>query len=788
MPHFIFFSLFSLPLLLSFYYSYDNSLTWLGNGLLALLLMATAIFGLAYRLKNTLWRFFSALLPLLLIFLLELTQLVSFFLQGEGFNNRFFFHFNPQLFFNSLTLYPWLSIAIAALLSVFLFNIYVLVRRPLPFNLGPKAPVLFFLILLGTGVASHSTWQDFLQVYRDNSNSVKHMSLDEIEALGLNTKAISQTLAPAIAGKNLVLIYLESLDQIYLENSIFPNLTSNLQAYRQIGLDFPNIEQTAGTRWTIAGILASQCGTPLINYSGIGGNDILQCGFLEKGICLGDILHQAGYQQTYMGGASSQFAGKGAFFQAHQYGEVLGREELSPHLADPSYLNSWGLYDDSLFELAAKKYAALANTGKPFNLTLLTLDTHHPAGHASKSCKAYTQDNTMLAAVHCSDQLLTQFLQRISQHPAYENTIVALVSDHLALRNHAEPFYPKDYQRKLFFTLLNTGKSGVIEHRGFHMDIAPTLLAALGVQHQQQFLLGDSLLTDNFPERLQRISKRQMYAFDYINSHYFSPHFDTAVCRGNHMLQTNGPEHQKIRIGGKSITLNFSGQGVNKNAWPNEQVVLIFVDKQGNMRRTKVIHHKALPYYLAQASQNALLVIAKHSVLPQRLQTTQAPTDDFAVLFVHEQKKPNYVGFYTHFNQIQITTEDCQAKLEMAMSAELLETTQAKLCSRPEDKIAQYLADEEILSLPKVLTVHGLLYQAKLKRLDSEHFRLLSFEPLNEPTTPNTCLSYYDGKTLEVLAADIEGQRHQLTLHNQSSWANNALEFSLDKTAVSWFP
>ena len=73
------------------------------------------------------------------------------------------------------------------------------------------------------------------------------------------------------------------------------------------------MSQTRGTTFTVAGILSSQCGTPLLFPKGPGGNDILKNGFLQEGFCFGDILHAAGYHQVFMGGASTRFAGKGVF-------------------------------------------------------------------------------------------------------------------------------------------------------------------------------------------------------------------------------------------------------------------------------------------------------------------------------------------------------------------------------------------------------------------------------------------------------------------------------------------
>ncbi|BBM05285.1 hypothetical protein HAALTHF_09020n [Vreelandella aquamarina] len=59
-----------------------------------------------------------------------------------------------------------------------------------------------------------------------------------------------------------------------------------------------------------------------------------------------------------MGGASTQFAGKGLFYRGHQFNTVKGKEELLPELDDPEYVNSWGCMTIRYTTLLLTKYAA----------------------------------------------------------------------------------------------------------------------------------------------------------------------------------------------------------------------------------------------------------------------------------------------------------------------------------------------------------------------------------------------------------------------------------------------
>ena len=283
--------------------------------------------------------------------------------------------------------------------------------------------------------------------------------------------------------KNLVVIYAEGLEGTFLDETIFPGLITGLRKLESKSTYFTNIKQVSGTGWTIGGMVASQCGIPLFTPShgnSMAGMDV----FLPSAICLGDLLHDEGYDLTYYGGADLAYAGKGKFYSTHKFDHVAGREELLPVLEDKSYVTGWGLYDDSLFDLAYERFIELSDRGGKFGLFLLTLDTHPPKGHPSKSCqdKIYKDgSNPFLNAVTCSDYLITEFVHRIMQSPYGEKTVVVVLSDHLAMRNTASHLLQKSERKNLFMIIeANVNKSTRIQKLGSTLDIAPTILPFIG--------------------------------------------------------------------------------------------------------------------------------------------------------------------------------------------------------------------------------------------------------------------------------------------------------------------
>ncbi len=297
--------------------------------------------------------------------------------------------------------------------------------------------------------------------------------------------------------KNLVFIYTESLERTFFKETVFPGLVPNLKGFKQSSVDFTDIDQLSFSYHTIAGMIASQCGLPLAYPQGLSRYETESLiadengGVLSNATCLSDLLTQAGYHTSFYGGADLSFANKGNFLNTHQFDEIYGRSELKPRLTDPDHLNSWGLYDDSLYPIVYEELEKTAGTQERFALFLLTLDTHHPTGHPSASCKDLQyQDgqDPFLNAVACSDLLLSRFIKRIRNSEFSDETVIVIASDHLALKNSADPLLNSTERRNLFLVNLPNSKQGSrVQTGGLLLDIAPTVLSYLGFDAQLAF-------------------------------------------------------------------------------------------------------------------------------------------------------------------------------------------------------------------------------------------------------------------------------------------------------------
>ncbi len=417
-------------------------------------------------------------------------MLVSLFLQGTGFNEQFFFHLEGSTARIAISVYPVHSALAVVCLVLPVIGLGEPGQQQIPQRLYATSDVgLLAVVSLALNAPLHA-----LLMYGAAAAEPKQVALVEADKPRIETHRLDQP-------KNLVLIYAESLEQAFSDPTLFgTNLTPNLSRLAGQSMHFTGMEQVSHTGWTMGGIIASLCALPIDSKLGV--NNILT-GIeapLPNSTCLADVLSAYDYQTTYIGGASSEFAGKKNFLVTHGFNKVLGRNELTSRVL-VDYQSGWGLYDDSLLRIAKEELASF-DRQVPFLLTLLTLDTHAP-GYVSASChlgsepnlKAKFADSSIIPAVRCSDHLLAGFIEDILAE--YPNTLVALFSDHLAHQNDVASTLnevPKKQRKLRFFVSADNITPGTITRFGTHFDVMPTLMDLMGIAAYTRHNAGRSLI------------------------------------------------------------------------------------------------------------------------------------------------------------------------------------------------------------------------------------------------------------------------------------------------------
>ncbi|MFT4231528.1 MAG: sulfatase-like hydrolase/transferase, partial [Leucobacter sp.] len=151
--------------------------------------------------------------------------------------------------------------------------------------------------------------------------------------------------------------------------------------------------------------------------------------YLGGATCLGDVLSREGYRNVYMGGANAAFAAKGTFLRTHGYDEVHDLEEWRS-LGETEIREDWGLSDRRLFDRAREEIVRLHESDEPFNLTMLTLDTHESPWVYDYCRWDEGAEAEMTAVTFCSMQQVAGFIGFMEEEGILEDTAVVVMGDH----------------------------------------------------------------------------------------------------------------------------------------------------------------------------------------------------------------------------------------------------------------------------------------------------------------------------------------------------------------------
>ncbi|MBQ8945911.1 MAG: LTA synthase family protein [Lachnospiraceae bacterium] len=322
--------------------------------------------------------------------------------------------------------------------------------------------------------------------------------------------------------RNLIYIYMESVETAYASEDVGGrqpdvNYIPNLTEIADENISFSNTDKLGGfyncahTGWTSAALFSTQSGVPFMTPVG-GGGIWENFGAL---ITIGDILADKGFKQEFICGSDAEFGGRRALFSTHGDAKIMDY----PAAVDAGYVDEdhyvwWGFEDFMLYDIAQQELEELASGDQPFNLTLLTVDTHDDGGYICELC---TDDYPVQIAnvISCADRQVAEFVEWCSEQSWYDDTVIVIQGDHPARTKYLLEGIPAN-ERTTYNCFINTvfDKSGVsFSNRAFvAMDMMPTVLTAIGFEVPGDRLgLGTDLFSDT-----QTLTEE--YGFDYIDS------------------------------------------------------------------------------------------------------------------------------------------------------------------------------------------------------------------------------------------------------------------------------
>ena len=409
--------------------------------------------------------------------------------------------------FYTLALLP--ALAVLALVCV----IIVVIRRKREKWYGRALAVIFVLSLIVVGLSTGYAWNNLkIDEYLKNQSITSSF----IEENYVDPNAVTLTFPKT--KRNLIYIFLESFETTFTDKAngggfdfnCIPEMTELAQKYE----DFSGTSKKLngghvlpGTTFTMGGMFGQSSGLPLqvglkaqvLDNHGAMNEMYTQEHFFPGITTLGDILEAEGYHNVLFIGSEAVFGGRKLYYTEH------GNYEIDDfwYAVNRNWLegkeNSWGYGDWRLFLQAKERLKELSAEDQPFNLTMLTLDTHFENGIRCKYCEFEYPGNSYADVYSCSSRQLSEFISWCQDQDWYENTTIILSGDHTTMDSDFCNGVDKEYPRKTFTCYINADvePEDAARERSFTtMDNFPTTLAAMGVKIEGDRLgLGTNLFS-----------------------------------------------------------------------------------------------------------------------------------------------------------------------------------------------------------------------------------------------------------------------------------------------------
>ncbi|MEM7102866.1 MAG: sulfatase-like hydrolase/transferase [Bacteroidota bacterium] len=405
-------------------------------------------------------------------------QLASVFLGGGLIDDRFWFHFNMRdvmlgsAFFGAE---KWLFLLLPIVIFSLLWFGARWVEKPSFFKKKyafTGMMILFGCFLLPGGVLYPGTSSVSL-------GSEEGMSFGKaLTAVGIpESKYVYPNQVKASKGKNIIVIYVESLELGYLKNT---DLTPNLNRLSK-NMNLIPLNMGPGSDWSAGSFYTGISGLPAFFSFGAGGNAIFQNTREINLTGIGHILEAAGYQRTFMLG-NKQFAGMDDMLSAFRF-SVKSEEDM-----DTAYTKvAWGLNDIDLFAEAKKTIKANSASNQPFAFYMATIGSHGPSGFFDPrvtSLNIPAKGSQLEKMVAATDALIGNFVNFLTEEGLMEHTALYIMPDHLLMGN--PPILSQFEEDRSMYLLTNadTHSQSTLEQ----IELPGIILKGAEVKHNAVFL------------------------------------------------------------------------------------------------------------------------------------------------------------------------------------------------------------------------------------------------------------------------------------------------------------
>ena len=342
----------------------------------------------------------------------------------------------------------------------------------------------------------------------------------------------SVKITPPEHKRNLILIYLESLETSFADKihggnqdtNLIPEITELALQNLSFGKNKNHIGgglDAIGSTSTFPSMHSRSLGIPNITiYS--------KTPILHHYQSLYKILNEHNYKQIFFQGNSGLYKQFRQFAIDQKIDEIYGPDDLIQilDLDTADLIRKQGyktVQDKESFVFASQ---ILDTISEPFSLTFFTIDTHAPSGLYDPDCikinNEKDEDERLKASARCVSRELNKFLDSLRTKVFYSNTSIVVFGDHLFPGNR---LVKGASDRKWVNFFINSSKVPVYNEKRLYSDVDmfPTILSSINFNIDGDRLgfgtdlfsdkktLIESIGLDSLNKEIRKMSNHLMY-------------------------------------------------------------------------------------------------------------------------------------------------------------------------------------------------------------------------------------------------------------------------------------
>jgi len=198
---------------------------------------------------------------------------------------------------------------------------------------------------------------------------------------------------------------------------------------------------------------------------------------------LPEILREHGYQTEFVYGGRALFDGMGSYLGSNGVERIVDQNDFP----SDTFHTAWGVADEAIFDRALTEMDRLEADGRPFYTLVLSVSNHRPYQFPTDHVEVRHDVKGRINAVRYADWALGDFLRKASGHRFFNDTLFVLMGDHGARVYGSARIPLPSYHVPILFLAPGSLPPERVGTLASSMDVAPTVLAWLGIDEETSF-------------------------------------------------------------------------------------------------------------------------------------------------------------------------------------------------------------------------------------------------------------------------------------------------------------